>query len=68
MFPTIKNPEKKANPPTGKLTRETMLNIDYEESSGTASALVNSVAKYYGFYMAYLMNPLELRIMLRSNL
>lgn len=36
---------------SGKLTRETMLDIDYEESSGTASALVNSVAKYYGFYM-----------------
>ena len=37
--------------PSGKLTRETMLDIDYEESSGTASSLVNSVAKYYGFYM-----------------
>ena len=28
-----------------------MLNIEYLESSGSASALVNSVAKYYGFYM-----------------
>ncbi|MBR3614021.1 MAG: SUMF1/EgtB/PvdO family nonheme iron enzyme [Clostridia bacterium] len=36
---------------TGKLTRKTMLDIDYAESSGTSSALVNSVAKYYGFYM-----------------
>ena len=36
---------------TGKLTRKTMLSIDYQESSGTSSALVNSVAKYYGFYM-----------------
>ena len=35
----------------GKLTRTTMLNIEYEESSGSASALVNSVAKYYGFYL-----------------
>ena len=30
---------------SGKLTRETMLDINYEESSGTAAALVNSVAK-----------------------
>lgn len=37
--------------PSGKLTRETMLDINYEESSGTAAALVNSVAKYYGFYI-----------------
>ncbi len=37
---------------TGKLTRNTMLSINYEESNSTASALVNSVAKYYGFYMA----------------
>lgn len=36
---------------TGKLTRKTMLNANYEESCGTASALVNSVAKYYGFYI-----------------
>lgn len=38
--------------PNGKLTRNTMLSTDYEESSSTASALVNSVAKYYGFYIA----------------
>lgn len=37
---------------SGKLTRNTMLSINYEESNSTASALVNSVAKYYGFYMA----------------
>lgn len=36
---------------SGKLTRQTMLNIDYEESAGTSTALVNSVAKYYGFYI-----------------
>ena len=36
---------------SGKLTRNTMLSINYEESNSTASALVNSVAKYYGFYM-----------------
>ncbi len=36
---------------SGKLKRETMLDINYEESSGSASALVNSVAKYYGFYI-----------------
>lgn len=36
---------------SGKLTRETMLDMNYEESSGTAAALVNSVAKYYGFYI-----------------
>lgn len=36
---------------SGKLTRKTMLSIEYLETSGTASALVNSVAKYYGFYM-----------------
>lgn len=37
--------------PSGKLTRNTMINADYEESSSTASALVNSVGKYYGFYI-----------------
>ncbi len=37
--------------PNGKLTRNTMLSTDYEESASTASALVNSVAKYYGFYI-----------------
>ncbi len=37
--------------PNGKLTRNTMLSTDYEESASTASALVNSVAKYYGFYL-----------------
>ena len=35
----------------GRLTRRTMLNIEYEETSGSATALVNSVGKYYGFYM-----------------
>ncbi len=37
---------------TGKLTRNTMLDNDYEESTSTASALVNSVAQNYGFYVA----------------
>ncbi len=37
--------------PSGKMNRETMLEINYEESSGTSLALVNSVAKYYGFYI-----------------
>ena len=36
---------------SGKLTRNTMLNTDYAESSSAATSLVNSVAKYYGFYM-----------------
>lgn len=36
---------------TGKLTRNTWLDSDYEESASTASELVNSVAKYYGFYI-----------------
>ena len=36
---------------TGKLTRNTVLDADYEEKSNTASALVNSVSKYYGFYI-----------------
>lgn len=37
---------------SGKLTRNTMLDTNYEESANTASALVNSVAKNYGFYVA----------------
>ena len=37
---------------SGKLTRNTMLNTDYAESSSAATSLVNSVAKYYGFYIA----------------
>lgn len=36
----------------GQLARETMLDSNYEESNNTASGLVNSVAKYYGFYIA----------------
>lgn len=36
----------------GKVTRGTLLNSNYEETSTPATALVNSVAKYYGFYMA----------------
>lgn len=36
---------------SGRLTRSTMLNGNYEESSSSATALVNSVAKYYGFYI-----------------
>lgn len=35
----------------GKLTRNTMLSTDYVETGSTASELVNSVAKYYGFYI-----------------
>ena len=35
----------------GKLTREQSFSTEYEESNSTASALVNSVAKNYGFYM-----------------
>ena len=38
--------------PNGKLTRNTELNINYDESNEAAAALVNSVAKYYGFYIA----------------
>ena len=38
--------------PNGKMTRNTMLDQDYIESTNTASALVNSVAKNYGFYIA----------------
>lgn len=37
---------------SGKLTRGTMLDGKYEESSTSATSLVNSVAKYYGFYVA----------------
>lgn len=37
---------------SGKLIRNTMLDTDYEESNSTASALVNSVAQNYGFYIA----------------
>ncbi len=33
-------------------TRTTLLNAKYEETSTAATALVNSVAKYYGFYLA----------------
>lgn len=36
---------------SGKLTRNTLLNTDYEETNSTASALVNSVAQNYGFYV-----------------
>ena len=36
----------------GQLTRETMLDSDYEESNSTALELYNSVAKNYGFYIA----------------
>ena len=35
----------------GLLTRNTSLNADFEDSSASASELVNSVAKYYGFYI-----------------
>ena len=35
----------------GKLSRKTMYDVNYEETSGTATALVNSVAKYYGYYI-----------------
>ena len=35
----------------GKLTRNTMLSTDYVETGSTASELVNSVAKNYGFYL-----------------
>lgn len=38
--------------PDGKLTRNTMLDNNYEESNSTASELVNSVAQNYGFYIA----------------
>jgi len=36
----------------GKLTRNTMLETDYEESTSSATSLVNSVAQNYGFYIA----------------
>mgnify|MGYP002541682328 FL=1 len=36
---------------SGKLERENALNPNYEESGGDATALVNSVSQYYGFYM-----------------
>lgn len=36
---------------SGKLTRNTMLDKDYEESNSTVSGLVNSVAQNYGFYI-----------------
>lgn len=36
---------------SGKLTRDTLLDTDYEETSSYASALVNSVAQNYGFYI-----------------
>lgn len=36
----------------GKLVRTRMLDTEYEETSEAATALVNSVAKYYGFYIA----------------
>ncbi len=38
--------------PSGILTRSTMMSTDYEESNSYATALVNSVAKNYGFYIA----------------
>lgn len=37
---------------SGILTRNTDGNSHYEESDSTASGLYNSVAKYYGFYIA----------------
>lgn len=36
---------------SGQLTRDTLLDSKYEESASTASALVNSVAQNYGFYI-----------------
>ena len=38
--------------PSGILTRNTMMSTDYTESNSAATALVNSVAKNYGFYIA----------------
>jgi uncharacterized protein YpmB len=38
--------------PTGILTRSTMMSTDYSDSNSSATALVNSVAKNYGFYIA----------------
>ncbi len=37
---------------TGKLTRNTALDKEYEETNAGASSLVNSVAQNYGFYIA----------------
>ena len=37
---------------SGKLTRNTSSNSDYEEMDSTAMGLVNSVAQNYGFYIA----------------
>lgn len=37
---------------TGKLVRDTMLEAQYEDNNNTTTALVNSVAKNYGFYIA----------------
>lgn len=37
---------------SGKLTRKNASKSKYEESDTTSKALVNSVAKYYGFYIA----------------
>ncbi len=36
----------------GILTRKTMLNVNFEDQGATTTELVNSVAKYYGFYVA----------------
>ena len=36
----------------GKLTRNTNLDINYDETNSSTAALVNSAAKYYGFYVA----------------
>ena len=38
--------------PTGILTRTTLMNSEYQETSGLATKLVNSVAQNYGFYIA----------------
>jgi hypothetical protein len=38
--------------PNGILTRNTMLNTNFEDQGANATELVNSVAKYYGFYIA----------------
>ena len=35
----------------GKLTRNTNLDINYDETNSSTAALVNSAAKYYGFYV-----------------
>lgn len=36
---------------SGKLSRSTVFDTAFEENASTASALVNSVAKYHGFYI-----------------